>query len=151
MNLFISFIATYLILVMVAGAIFLFRKRLSYFWIMGLASYGLAKFVEMIVKSLYFIPRPYMEMGKDALVVIAPKDSSFPSGHATSAFLLATLVFTYNKKWGMIFYLGAILVSIGRVLALVHYPVDVMAGAILGILSTIIIFQLAKKTQLILN
>jgi len=59
--------------------------------------------------------------------------------------MLATLVFLYNKKLGIIFYILAVLVGVGRVLALVHYPVDILGGAILGIICGFIVFKLANR------
>lgn len=136
---------------MAVFAFYIVRKRLSDFLLLGLASYGLSKFIDMIIKSVYQVQRPYLTLLKNPLVTVAPHDSSFPSGHATSAFLLATLIYSFNKKLGMVFYCGAILVSLGRVLALVHYPLDVIAGAILGTFSTFIILQLVKKVQFKVN
>jgi undecaprenyl-diphosphatase len=67
--------------------------------------------------------------------------SSFPSKHATISFLLATFVFLLNKKLGFLFLVFAVLVSTGRVFVGVHYPSDILVGAIFGILIGFLFFR----------
>jgi undecaprenyl-diphosphatase len=64
---------------------------------------------------------------------------SFPSGHTTVFFAIAMAVFYFNKKWGIIAFVVAILVGLSRVYTGVHWPLDIVAGALIGILSGIII------------
>lgn len=59
--------------------------------------------------------------------------SSFPSGHATFFFALATVVYLYNKRWGIWFFITTTIIVFARVAAGVHYPSDIAAGAIIGI------------------
>lgn len=59
---------------------------------------------------------------------------SMPSGHAAFFFALATGVYMYNKKMGIVFYLVATIISIMRVMEGAHYVSDVLVGALLGIM-----------------
>ena len=57
---------------------------------------------------------------------------SFPSGHATAAFAVATVESVYHPKQAFIWYGGAALIGGSRVALHVHYVHDVLAGAALG-------------------
>ena len=59
---------------------------------------------------------------------------SFPSGHAIFFFALAMVIYFNNKKWGIFFFVSAILMGIARIAVGVHYPTDILGGAVLGII-----------------
>lgn len=147
MEIIIPFLATYLIILMFLASIYIFRRKLDSFFIRGFASYGITKIIETLIKGLFYIPRPYIALGKPSLALFPPTDSSFPSGHASSAFLLATIIFLYNKRLGIVFYIIAVMIGVGRVLALVHYPIDIAGGALLGISSALIINRIYKISR----
>jgi len=67
-----------------------------------------------------------------ALSFSLPTDCSFPSGHAAGSFAFATFVMTLNRRAGMILLPIAMLIGLSRVALGVHYPSDVLAGAVLG-------------------
>jgi len=58
--------------------------------------------------------------------------ASFPSGHATTAFALATLLSLWYPRWAPAFVALAGLVALSRVALGAHFPSDVLAGAVLG-------------------
>lgn len=129
------FSAQYLwvVLVLAALALAFWRRNKD----IAIAAVGLAGFSKLVivnlVKWLYLSPRPDIILKATTLV---PPDSenSFPSGHATFVFALATAVYLYDKKWGTWFFVFAALVSFSRIFVGVHWPSDVLAGIILGIL-----------------
>ena len=61
-----------------------------------------------------------------------PTDSSFPSGHSGAAFAACTVLFLYDKKKCWPFLILAALVSFSRIYLCVHFPTDVLAGALIG-------------------
>ncbi|RUO26154.1 phosphatase PAP2 family protein [Aliidiomarina minuta] len=64
---------------------------------------------------------------------IKPADRfSFPSGHATAAFLFAGLAAASFPAWALLYYMWAGLVALARVSLGVHFPSDIIAGAVLG-------------------
>ncbi|MEM7612391.1 MAG: phosphatase PAP2 family protein [Pseudomonadota bacterium] len=79
-------------------------------------------------------PRPYVSHGQ-IVCQIAPLDQySFPSGHTLHAVLFAVMLSTYAPALMIIVAPFAVLVAISRVVLGVHYPSDVVAGAVLGLI-----------------
>lgn len=144
MDLLIEFLATILIILMTFTAVYLFRKKFYLYLLLGLAGYGFQKAIITLIKIFIHTERPFIALNKTPLVIFPPHDYSFPSGHACFAFFIATMIYLKNKKTGIIFYFLASLVGIGRVLANVHYPIDILGGAILGITIGLGINQLLK-------
>lgn len=106
------------------------------------AFYFLALFINFVVVNIFLKPlfqrvRPCDIMAIE-LIVKRPKDFSFPSGHSSSAFAAATAIFMANKKIGLILILIAVVVGFSRLYLFVHYPSDVLFGALIGVLSAIL-------------
>ena len=67
------------------------------------------------------------------LLIAAPHDYSFPSGHTLASFEAATALLLYHKKAGLAALLLAVLIAFSRLYLYVHYPTDVLASILLGI------------------
>ncbi len=72
---------------------------------------------------------------------------SFPSGHAAFYFALATVVYFHNKKAGYAYFALAGLMGFARVFVGVHWPADIVAGAILGILTSAGIYTVLNHAR----
>ena len=70
---------------------------------------------------------------------------SFPSGHAAFYFAIAAVVYFYNKKLGILFFIASFLMGLSRVFSGVHWPSDIIGGALVGILSTWLIIKASKR------
>lgn len=82
-------------------------------------------------------PRPYVVQPVTRQLVGYPGlDRSFPSGHATIAFALAFATAFALPAWTIPMILIALLVGFGRVFVGVHYPFDVVGGAMLSLIVT---------------
>src|SRR3989344_3067106 len=92
----------------------------------ALIAWGLAH----AIKYLYPHARPTMFPGTHALLL--DNDSSFPSGHATFFSALAMALYFYHKRLGLLYAFGALLIGLARVMAGIHWPIDILAGYILG-------------------
>lgn len=93
-------------------------------------------------RYFYNAPRPYEELQIEPLIEKDTKGKSFPSRHVFSAFLIASVVWSISKAWGVFYYGIAAMIGISRVIGGVHYVKDVMAGSIAGILLWSVGFKL---------
>jgi len=93
------------------------------------ARYGIVE----IVRFLFHRARPFVENDVSVLIEHA-STSSFPSGHTSFFFALSTIVFLYNKKAGYIFFTISFLIGFSRIVSGIHWPSDILIGALIGIL-----------------
>lgn len=99
------------------------------------------------MKPLIARERPYNFNEAITLLIDAPIDYSFPSGHTMTSFAAAVILYYMNKKIGIAAYVLAAIIAFSRLYLYVHYPSDVFAGMILGILSAIISIKLLSKIK----
>ena|SRR3989338_932622 len=97
------------------------------------------------IKMLYDHPRPYWLLSDVNLLLAKEMESSFPSGHVIFVFALATGVYFYNKSAGRWFLGMAVLVGVARVFVGVHWPYDIIVGAVLGVATAYICNWLYQK------
>ncbi len=95
--------------------------------------------IALLVKEFFPTIRPFIANGAEVLTLTIPRDAAFPSEHTTLAFALAVTVFLHDRRVGWFFLAGAFLVGISRVMANVHYPIDIIGGALLGTIVAVII------------
>jgi len=102
-------------------------------------SYGTA----YILKILFKLPRPCVGL------LNCPKTYSFPSGHTTVIFTVATTFALYYKdrKYSLFMFVLASLVAVSRIMLNVHYPLDVIAGAVLGSIVGFVVFYVYMSTS----
>jgi len=62
-------------------------------------------------------------------------------------FTLAMVVFYRNRKWGTWFFIWALINGIARIYVGVHWPLDILGGALIGILSAIFIHWLLRDSR----
>lgn len=92
-------------------------------------------FTNLLIKPLVARTRPYDVMDGIILLIEKPREFSFPSGHTCAAFAAAWVMFrSLPKKFGVPAVIYASLMAFSRLYFGVHYPTDVLAGMIFGIL-----------------
>jgi undecaprenyl-diphosphatase len=107
----------------------------------GTVSLGLALAVAHVVSGLVDRPRPFVAHPHAVHLFAAhAPDASFPSDHATAAFAIAMAVWLRDRRWGTALLVLAALLALGRVALGLHYPADVVAGALLGIVSALLVY-----------
>lgn len=121
------------------------------YWRMVAEAFIAAVFVRFILAkimlSIYFRLRPFVINNVNLLIPYNAQEPSFPSGHASFYFTLSTIVYSYNKKAGILFYVASFLIAIFRVFVGIHWPSDILAGAILGIFMGLILNNIFKKIK----
>ena len=108
--------------------------------------------VTVVLKNVVYRARPYLSEVAvykewwDALNLKADWDTSFPSGHSCSAMAGVLAYFVWSdKKWPKILvFIYPIIMGISRIALVVHYPSDVLAGFITGIISVLICIPFVK-------
>ncbi len=101
-----------------------------------------------LLRYLFPRSRPFLVLEEAKLLLPYKESMSFPSVHTAFLFAIATIVYFYNKKAGYFLFALSFLGAIGRVYLGIHWPADVFAGALVGVLSALIIsevFNLIKK------
>ena len=94
------------------------------------------------LRLLFPISRPFAVLGFDAL--IPEFSNAFPSAHAAVFFALAMTAMFYSKKHGWWFLLFALVNGIARIFVGVHWPLDIISGALVGIGGAIVAHALLK-------
>lgn len=111
----------------------------------------------LILKEIFARPRPFNLAEADPVkyawwaqsyqfpaLVSEPSSYSFPSGHTSSAFAAAIAVLWYDRKIGIPTTIFAFIMGFTRIYVEVHYPSDVIAGAIVGVVYALLGVLLIK-------
>ena len=148
----IIFFAVYFpyLVIALAGILLLFylpaqagRKFSREFFTVFISS-GVAYAFFKVLKILFQVPRPFDALsGVNALYEAT--GFAFPSGHATFFMALAIAIFILHKKTGYVFMFFALLIGLSRIVAGVHFPIDILGGFVLGAGISYVVASLAKN------
>ena len=98
----------------------------------------------LLLKNLVARPRPFEFQPLLELIVAAPHDFSFPSGHTSASFAAATVLVRSGWKAAPVAVLVAVLIAFSRLYLNVHFPTDVLAGVLTGVAVGFIATKLYK-------
>lgn len=138
------FFAEYLGYILAGLVFILFFKRWRVIFLAFLAAVLVRFGIVELIRWLWERPRPFVE-DKVNLLLEHSDSASFPSGHAAFFFALSFVVYKYHKKTGRIFFIASLLISLSRVFVGIHWFSDVLAGALVGILSGWLVVKIFKK------
>ncbi len=113
--------------------------------ILGAFFVGIFAYLLSFIFKLFFQTLRPFDLLNGVNPLFFPTDYSFPSGHATFFFALAFSMLFNHRNSGIIFLVFAFLIGIARVIAGVHFPVDILGGILLGFIVSLIINFINKK------
>lgn len=99
----------------------------------------------LLLKNLVARARPCHLNTAVELLISEPTDYSFPSGHTMSSFAAAVILYRADKKLGIPALILAFLIAFSRLYLYVHFPSDVIAGAVIGIAIGCAVWEVGNK------
>lgn len=131
---------------LIIGVILLIFKKTRRTGVAVLISYlGVFIFGQTLLKHLIARPRPCQIDLDFPLLLERPTSTSFPSSHSAFSFGAATAIFMNFKKAGILAFIAAALIAFSRLYLFMHFPTDVLAGIVLGILLGYLSARLCEK------
>ncbi len=100
-----------------------------------------------IFKFLFKVPRPFLAISEVSPLFVFGGYDSLPSGHAVVFSVLATAIFLEDRKSAPYFIIAAVLIGLSRVIAGVHYPIDILIGFIMGCFGVILTYKIIGKLR----
>ena len=116
--------------------------------ILAIGLVGSLIFGNMILKPIFHRLRPFQIKEGIDLIISAPHDYSFPSGHTLASVISATILLLRERKIGICALVLAILIAFSRMYLYVHFPTDILGGIVLGIVIGISSVKIAKKIRI---
>lgn len=145
------FFAKYGIIFFFLAFIYLIIKKKIRAFLCTILAMGVAGFIDLLVFIFWRRPRPfvtYSSLIDPTLAGMKIDTSSFPSSHTYVCFAIATSVFLYgHRRLGAALFLLAVCVAVGRIGVGLHYPSDVIGGALLGIASGVLVYLWFRKWE----
>lgn len=151
LDLLIVFAAQYLPYIIFAAFLFLvfwkknWHERFNVIFLSALSLLIGRGVVVEIIRFFYPRIRPFLVLGFDPLIKNI-NSASFPSGHAVVLFILSSLIYFINRRFFVYFLLGATINVLARIYVGVHWPSDILTGAVLGFLIPVFIEKILPKT-----
>ncbi|TAL18955.1 phosphatase PAP2 family protein [Patescibacteria group bacterium] len=115
----------------------------------AVAAVIIAEIISWTLGLLLYRERPFTHLKFEPLVWMPPRWKSFPSDHTTIGFTVALTFLLLAHPLGPLFLAMAVLVGLARISAGVHYPSDVLAGALLAGVVSLAVVEAVKIYSLI--
>ena len=134
------------VMLAVAGVV-LRRRALISASALAVSASGLAVGAAALIGGMVARPRPFVAHAQIHPFLDHAADPGFPSDHATAAFAIAAVLMARLGRRALPVLFAAAVLAVSRVLVGVHYPLDVLAGAVLGSAVAALICVIAAAAQ----
>jgi undecaprenyl-diphosphatase len=131
----------------VVGAVLALIWRRPWLLVLLLASDFLADGLSLALRQAIGRDRPPLVYPEPKPLVDMPHTGAFPSGHASSAFACATVIAWASPRLRVPVFVLAAAIAWSRVYVGVHWPLDVLGGAVLGVLVATALLKLAANPR----
>lgn len=126
----------------------LFYKKTRKCGVLMLIAMGIGLIIgNGILKNIVARNRPCWIDTSINLLIPNPKDFSFPSGHTLASFEAAIMLFLFHKKYGILALIIACLIAFSRMYLFVHFPTDILGGALLGTSISCLVYYTSRKME----
>ncbi len=116
--------------------------------VLAIGLIGSLLFGNIILKPLIHRPRPFQLREGINLIIPAPHDYSFPSGHTLASVISATILLIRERKIGYGALALAVLIAFSRLYLYVHFPTDILGGAVLGVAIALLSVKITKNMRI---
>ncbi|PAK37496.1 undecaprenyl-diphosphatase [Peribacillus simplex] len=151
LNPFFVFIAEYMIFFLVLAVLMFLFSRNNKNRIMVFCAFIALVISEILAKiagQFHSNYQPFAELPNVNKLVEKAVNNSFPSDHTIIFFSFCITFWLFKRGWGFLWGILAVLVGISRIWVGVHYPADVLVGAIISIVSAMIVYKIVLKLSL---
>lgn len=105
----------------------------------------IAWLISHLMKISFMVARPFIQFSEIIPLFSYGGYESFPSGHATLFAALGTAIYLHHRDVGALFIFAAFTISIARVVAGVHFPIDILVGWIIGASISYLTYRYMQK------
>ncbi|MDM5331705.1 undecaprenyl-diphosphatase [Neobacillus sp. CF12] len=148
----VVFIAEYMVIILAIAVFTFWLTRVNKNRIMvicGIFTFVIAEIFGKIAGKIHSNHQPFAELSNVNQLIEKAVDNSFPSDHTILFFSFCVTFCLYRGARGFFWVLLAFLVGVSRIWVGVHYPADIMAGAIISICTAIIVIRVVPKLSII--
>ncbi len=131
-----------------AGRTLAERRRFQVATLVGISSIGLSNLAVFGINSLWYRPRPFVELGEEInLLFYRATDPSFPANPVVIGFAAGAAAWPVNRGLATWLFFGGLLYGFSRVYAGVFYPTDIAGGAAVGVLTVLFTLKLRDLVE----